>query len=186
MAKKKEGRRQVGAVELRATLKGDDTFLKYRRILKNIIGKMDFEELHTEVHRLHSGRTMPNLHGTTPGADRIGEAILKDVRARSRLVELALKATRYHDMLDIVLDTTRKYLATQYGENAPNLRTKAERMSYFDQYLSKGIEVRQELKSLYESIQLVIKDIDQASHATRHLVECLSLVLDRNNTKQSI
>lgn len=184
MAKKKEGRKQIGGDEFRRTLKGDDTYLKYRRILKNINEKMDLETFYTEITTLHAGRVMRNLYGTTPGASKISDAVLQDVRCRSRLVELVLKSTRYHDILDLTLDETRKYLSTKYADEAPALRTKQERQSYFDVYLTKGISTLANLKSLAESANLVIKDIDQCSHATRHLIECLELVLDRNNDKQ--
>lgn len=186
MAKKKEGKTQLGGDAFRRTLKGDDTYKKYRRILTNIQEKVDISTLYEEVTSSHAGRIMRNLYGTTPGASKISDAVLQDVRCRSRLVEIVLKATRYHDMLDMSLDETRKYLSTVYSEELPSLRTKQERMSYFDVYLAKGISYQANLKSLAESANMIIKDIDQASHATRHLIECLTLQLDRNNDKSRV
>lgn len=184
MAKKNAPKKeQLGGDALRRKLREDDTFLKYRRILKNIREKMDEEKFYEEVQSMHSGRTMRNLYGTTPGADKISNAVLQDVRVRSRLVELILKATRHHDMLDIVLDETRKYLATKYQDEVLDLRTKGERQSYFDIYLSAGITTKHNLSSMIEAANIVVKDIDQCSHSTRHLIECLELVVSRNNDR---
>lgn len=184
MAKKKPVKDSLGGDALRRKLREDDTYLKYRRILKNIKEKMDSDKFYDEVDALHSGRSMRNLYGTTPGAEKISNAVLQDVRCRSRLVELILKATRHHDLLDIVLSETRKYLATKFVDDVVSLKTKAERMTYFDIYLSAGLETKANLMSMVEAANLIVKDIDQCSFATRHLVECLSLVMSHNNDRQ--
>lgn len=186
MSKKNAKKEQLGGDALRRKLREDDVYKKYKRILANITEKLNPDDFYTEIKGLHSGRKMRNLYGTTPGADKIGDAVLQDVRCRSRLVELILKATKYHDNLDIALDETRKYLAHTFADDAPDLRTKAERQSYFDMYLTTGINVKAKLTSMIEAANLIVKDIDQCSHATRHLISCLELVLDRNDTRQRV
>lgn len=179
MAKKKAGREELGGDALRRQLRENDGYLQYRRMVKNIQERFDIEKYYEETHTVHAGRRMRNLFGTTPGADKISDAVLQDVKCRSRLVEIVLKATRHYDRLDILLSEMRKYLAAQYPDVTDHLRTKAERQEYFDAYLKTGIKFQAELKSLIEAANFIIKDIDQCSHATRHLVECLSLVLSR-------
>lgn len=180
MAKKKPVKEGLGGDAFRRKLKADDTFLQYRRMLKNINERMDEEKFYEEVQAMHSGRLMRNLYGTTPGAEKISNAILQDVRCRSRLVELILRATRHHDRLDIVLDEMRKYLAAQYPTEVSELRTKAERQDYFDLYLKAGLRTLSALKSMIEAGSTIIKDIDQCSHSTRHLVECLELTVSKH------
>lgn len=185
MAKKKPVRESLGGDALRASLRADDAYKKYKRILASLEEKVDFDTVNKEIDNIHAGRTMRNLYGTTPGAEKISNAVLLDVRSRSRLVEIALKATRRHDTLDVVLDETRRYLIATYSEEAPRLSTKQERQTYFDQYLTRGLKLLASLKSITESANYIIKDIDQCSHSTRHLIDCLELLLSRNNDKQA-
>lgn len=186
MPKKKARKEQLGGDALRQSLKGDDTFLKYRRILKSIKSSLDVEKTYEEIKALHQGRISRNLYGTTPGADKITNAVLQDVRCRSRLAELALGTSRYHDMLDIAIDETRKYLVSKYGDEAPELRTKAERQAYFDVYLSSGLALKAQLSSLLDNIDRLIKDIDQTSFSFKHIIDCLELVYSKNNDKTHV
>lgn len=184
MAKKNAPKKeQLGGDALRRKLREDDTFLKYRRILKNILTKMDEESFYQEIQTMHAGRSIRNLYGTTPSSDKLNNAVAQDVRCRSRLVEMILKATRHHDMLDIVLDETRKYLAAKYSEEVSDLRTKGERQTYFDTYLTSGITTKRHLTSMIEAANMVVKDIDQANFSTNHLTKILELVLAKNNDR---
>lgn len=175
---------ELGGDSLRASLLKDDTFKKYRMIVKNLKEKMDLEELYEEVMRLHAGRTSRTLYGTTPGPEKIQNAALQDSSYRSRFTEIRVKVGKYADTLEIALDAVRIHLSTQYADSLPALKTKAERMGYFDGHLKVGLEFHRRMESLCKQVDLIIKDIDQNSYTIQHCIKVIELLYSRNNNKQ--
>jgi sRNA-binding regulator protein Hfq len=183
--KSKKSDRDVGGADLfKSLLRADDTFAQFKSIVKGIKSKIDIEEISDEAVRLHSGRRSRNLYGTTPGPEKIIEAALQDSSYRSRMVEIRVKLVRYRDRLDVAIDATRQYLALNYPDMVKGLRTKAERGSVFDTYLRNGVRLHEELKSVISQLDDLVKDIDQTAYVYKTAVECLELLLHRNNDRK--
>lgn len=175
---------EVGGAELfKKILRSDDAFVQFRALVKSIEVKLDTEEIMAEAARLHSGRLSRTLHGTTPGPEKLLNATLQDSSYRSRMVEVRVKLVRHRDRLDIALQATRQYLATQYRDQVSDLKTKGERESYFDAYLKRGLHLKEDLKSTISQLDDLVKDIDQTAYTYKNAIECLELLLSRNNDR---
>jgi hypothetical protein len=185
--KSKRSDSDVGGADLfKSLLRADNTFTQFRNIVKGIKEKIDIEEIYEEAVRLHSGRRSRNLYGTTPGPEKIIESTLQDSSYRSRMVEIRVKLVRHRDRLDVAIDATRQYLALNYPDMVKGLRTKAERGSVFDTYLKSGVRLHEELKSLITQLDDFVKDIDQTAYTYKTSVECLELLLSRNNDRTKV
>lgn len=183
-SEKKSNKASLGGDALKASLLEDNTFKKYRNIVKNIKENLDIDKLVEEVLVLHSGRTSRTLHGKQAGADAISTANLQDSSYRSRMAEIRVKIGLKADQLDIALDAARIHLSREYAGYVGDLKTKGERQGFFDIYLNNGITLHKRMKSVCDQIDLIIKDIDQTSHTIRHAIQILELVYSRNNNKQ--
>lgn len=187
MANKKEQSRkskEVGGESLKRSLLEDDTYKRYRNIVKAIKDKIIVDDMDDEINRLHSGRISRTLYGTTPGGDKIMNAALQDASHRSRMAEIRVRVSKQADLLDITLEATRIYLARQFADEVPDIRTKSERMAYFDAHLTNGIVLHSKLKSLISRIDVLIKDVDQTGFSLKHCVDILELVYHNSGAKQ--
>lgn len=187
MANKKDLKRkrvELGGDQLKRKLLEDDTYKKYRNIVKTIKNKIDIEGIDEEIMRLHSGRISRTLYGTTPGGDKVMNAALQDASHRSRMAEIKVRISKQADILDITLDASRIYLSREFADEMPTIRTKGERVSYFDHYLSAGIVLHAKLNSLMSRIDILLKDIDQTSFSLQRCVDILELVHHASGAKQ--
>jgi hypothetical protein len=181
---KKKKKKELGGDVLKMSLLADDTYKKYKNIVKTIKDRIDIDEIDAEIMRLHSGRISRTLYGTTPGGDRIMSAALQDSSHRSRMAEIRVRITKQADLLNITLDATRIHLSKAFADEMSDIRTKAERMGYFDTHLTIGIILHAKLDSLITRIDTLIKDIDQTSYTIQHAVKILELVYHHSGSKQ--
>jgi hypothetical protein len=180
MAKKKVKREPLGGDAMKAMLLKNNTFNKYRRIVRAIKEKIDLEELEAEMRRLYSGRQSRALFGTHPGPEKLMNASLQDASFRTRMVEIRLELSKQADILDIAIDAVRSYLRKEYEDDMPDIKTKGERVTYFDQYLRRGLELKASMDSLIKRLDHAIKDIDQMGFTFKHLSEMLALIYSKN------
>lgn len=161
----------------------DVNFKKYRSIVKFIQKEHDLDEIEKEARRLHSGRKSRSLSGTTPGPQTLVEAMLQDSSNRSRLTQIRVELTKQEGVLDETIDTMRTHMVMRYSELIPDARTKAERMAYLNQYLRKGVSMRQRMITMITIMDLYIKDIDQCSFTLHNSAKVLELVYSKNNDR---
>lgn len=181
---KKSKKIELGGDRLKMSLLEDDTYKKYRTIVKTIKDKIDIDDVDQEINRLHSGRISRTLYGTTPGGDVIMKAALQDSSHRSRMAEIKVRISKQSDILDITLDATRIYLARHYAGEIADIRTKGERDGFFNTYLTAGVALHARLKSLLDRIDILLKDIDQAGFSLKHCVDILELIYHSSGSKQ--
>jgi len=175
---------ELGGDALKQSLLRDDTYKKYRNIVKTIKDKIDIEDIDSEIDRLHNGRLSRTLYGTTPGGNDIMKAALQDASHRSRMAQIRVRVTKQADLLDITLDATRIYLARHYAEEIADIRTKGERDGYFNTYLAAGVTLYAKLRSLLDRIDTYLKDIDQTGFSLKHCIDILELIYHQSSSKQ--
>jgi hypothetical protein len=89
-------------------------------------------------------------------------------------------------MLDEAIDKIRKHLMHKYHDSMEGLRTKGERISFADQYLSSGLGFKHELKRLLSTADVLIKDIDQTSYSFKNTIKSLEILYSSKNDKKNI
>lgn len=179
----KKKKQEIGGDKLKMSLLKDDTFKRYRQIVKTIKDKIDLEELEDEMMRLHSGRISRTLYGTTPSGDKLQSASLQDSSNRSRLAEIQVRVTKQADILHIAMDATRIYLAGEFRDYVDDLKTKGERTAFFDGYLKNGVVLLAKMRSFSNRIDIIVKDIDQTGFSLKRSVDILELIYSRGNDK---
>jgi hypothetical protein len=160
-------------------LKADKHFSKYRNIVKYISENLDLDALAGECKRLHSGRKSRTLVGTLPSGDTLLEAQLQDSSNRGRLTQIRAELVTQEGALDESIETIRSHITFTYSEMIP-VKTKVDRIAYLNQYLRKGVQLRQRIQTMGTVIELYLKDIDQMSYTFTNSVKILEMIYSRN------
>ena len=170
----------------KTTLSADKEFMRFRRIVKNIMERTDVEALYSECMGLHVGRKSRTLtKGSSAGPGQIADAVLQDNSYRSRFSEVRVQLTRTLGSLETIVDATKKYIAGEYSDYIPEFRAQAERRTYLDQYMRTAIKFQADIKNCIECIDILIKDIDNGHWNIKIAFECL-VITHKGNTERNV
>ncbi len=161
-------------------LKTDAVFLKYRGIVKTITSRINLAQLTAEVKQLHAvERSARNLKGKGPSNEKLYKAEAEELATRSRLTEM--KLALYEDMaiLDEILETIAAHLRTAYDGYFEGFKTETDKKTLMRKILNRGYELKSEMKACDDRIDLVIKDIDQASYGLTRMVALFKILHER-------
>lgn len=159
------------------SIKADPNYLKFARIVENIKKKIDLEGSLNEALSLHASRTSRNITGDNRYSPKVLiDASLKDLSFRARLVELRVKNDLQLSTLREAIDAMRRHISTEYSEDLRDFSTADQRKSFVDRVLKSSKEFLAEGEAFLETADALIKDIDQAGHSVRHIIECLKLL----------
>lgn len=163
-----------------ALLKGirdDPEYAKFKVIFTRIRERVDLDKDLNEVLNLHAGRTSRKLYGEKQySVKALLDASLKDMSYRSRMVEIRVRASVQISVLEESVVALRKYLSTEYADDLREFGTVAERKSFVDRVLKSPLAYIEEANSLLDTIDILLKDLDQASFGLRNMLECLKLL----------
>ncbi len=163
--------------ELREQLKSDTNYKKYRNILKTVRSRLKLEEDMEEVLGLHAGRLSRRLFGKKQFSSRtIYEATAQDMSIRARLVEIRQRTSVQVSLLQGAIQQLHKYIRTAYRQGMRGLSNEASRRATLDEVTSTGNELVTEAQALIDTVDNIIRDIDQSGHSIRHMVEILKLL----------
>lgn len=180
--KKKPKPEVVSSEELDEALKevlvDDREFKIYKRIVEQIKAESDPEDLARESKRLHSGRKSRTLT-KTPGPDAVLEASFQDSANRSRLTQIRVDLTNQEGVLAEALEAIRAHIVFKYEHLLPGLRTKGDRAAHLNQYLKRGVNLRNKTLTLISIIDLYIKDIDQMSFTLKHAIDVIEMIYNQ-------
>ena len=158
-------------------IRGDGEYVKFKTIFERTRERVDLEKDLTEVLNLHAGRTSRKLYGDKQySVKALIDASLKDMSYRSRMVEIRVRASVQISILQEAIGALRKYLSTEYADDLREFGTVAERKSFVDRVLKTPLAYIEEANSLLDTIDIILKDLDQASFGLRNMLECLKLL----------
>lgn len=184
--RKNEKEEEVETVDFKAVLKEDQKYKSYRRIVKNVGEQINIEKLHAEILRLHAGRKSRTLFLNKPGADAVNEANLQDSSYRSRLAEIYVEVDYQLGLLNEAVDKIRKHFIHEFRDSMEGLKTKGERMSFADKYISSGLALMHQLKRLLATADVIIKDIDQTGYSFKNTIKTLEILYSHKNDKKNV
>lgn len=182
MKKKKE----VEIPDLKELMSEDEKIQRYRRIVSNIKKSIDLEKLDAELARLHAGRLSRQLYGKHPSPDSLINAALQDAANRSRMAEIRVEATRQLSILEVAIDSVKKYIMHEYKDHMIGIKTKGERVGFAEQRLTSGVDFAKKVENMIERADFLIKDIDQTGFSLKHSIACLEILYASNNTRKNI
>lgn len=157
-------------------IRNDPQYKKFQDLLLAVQKRIDIDRLYKETMALHESRTSRSLRdGDRYSPEKLIDANLVDLSARSRLVKIRATNAKQLSHLQEGMKAMHRYISTQYDEDLKDYRTKEQRAAVIDRVLKAANEFMAECESLGNIIDMVIKDIDQGSHAMRHVIDCLKL-----------
>lgn len=158
-------------------LKKDDQYKKYRNVFKTVKQRLDIEKDLNEVLSLHAGRHSRALYGDKQFSSRaIYTATSQDLSIRARLVEIRQQTSVQISFLRGAMERLHKYIRTEYKMEMRQFTNEQTRRATLDGITHTGYTLISETDSLIDTIDNIIKDIDQAGHSIRHMISILQLL----------
>lgn len=161
---------------LKKEIREDPVIVRFLSIMKTARQSINVETVTKEVQALHSTRKSRSLSSAKMSPMRLMDAIMMDQANRSRLIEIKTLVYRVSEMISTAFKATKRHIRITYELQSS---TKAEREDELDNLFPSALSFKEDLTSLSDQIDLVVKDIDQMSYALTSVRELLKLVLDR-------
>lgn len=166
------------ASKLKKALAEDDTYLRFRNIVRTIQKRINVEKNLIEARSLHGARTVRTLKGTAPSATALYEATVREAATRARLTEIKITLYVEEQLLKASLDATISHLRTAYDLSFVG-NTQEDRKLVVRSILRSGYKLHDELTSAINILDLIVKDIDQAGYSTRNLIDIVKIQTER-------
>jgi hypothetical protein len=168
---------------LQDAVKKDDNFKTYRSILNSVRGALDLVKTKREAEVLHANRKCRKLFEMRLSPQLLHEALLDDLAARSRLVELKSLVINQVELLDSAISLCKKHIAVQYADKVSEIAsTVAARNQVVERMFSKGKDYLNQVRVLDSQLDLYITDIDKASYNLTGVRETLKMILDKKES----
>lgn len=165
------------AQEIINTLKADTRYKKFRKAVEAAQERVDFEKDRSEALNLHSSLLVRSLYGKKQYSSKtLIEAVSQVQANRSRLVELRVRSSIHLSYIKEYSANFRRYVYTQYSDTLKSYKTRDQRDALLLRLTAKAEEFLSEGESHLNLIDTLIKDLDQAGFAMRHMIDVLKLL----------
>lgn len=162
----------------RLALKDDNTFVRYRNIVKTIKERISLEKNLAEARSLHAARTIRSLKGSTPSPASLYEASVREAATRARLTELKVTLYVEKELLKEAIDSTVSHIRSAYDMTYVG-STQEERKLALRSMLRSGYRLLDELNAALDVLDFVIKDIDQCGYSLRNMIDIVKIQIER-------
>lgn len=169
---------------LRLAIKKDDKWARFQAVYKTAY-RPEFDKYIDEIQQLHRTRSIRVLGAqAAPSGKKVADAAMRDQSTRSRCVEICMDVTRSRNHLAITMNTVQSYLGAEYSQllSDNGVRAVTEKRSIVESLFGAAQRRLQELDSITEIADMVIKDVDQASFSIKHTVEALTVATQREKS----
>lgn len=167
-------------------IKRDSQYKTFLRVFEATQSTLNIEAAIEEARALHTSRSSRALTGKDRySPKKLIDAAAKDMSVRARLVELRVSNDRKLSHLQEAMEAIRRYVMTEYADDLQEFSTAEQRRAFVDRVLKSAHSLVSEGNQLLGMLDLLIKDVDQTSHAMKHIVDCLKL-LDNKNVGRTI
>lgn len=166
--------------EVKALLRKDEAYAKFKNILKYCQGLAEFDNLVNELETMHKSRKTRDLHLKTPDVHKIIAAGLQGSAYRSRCVEIMVTVQKANRLLNAATDRIETHTSTTYCDYIPG-RSIGDRKAYIKNLFQLAHYKIADYERIIEMARLLIDDIDQASWTLRHTLDAIKLIYQREN-----
>ena len=166
--------------DLQLKLKRDETYLRYRSILRTVQETMNLEKIGKEASYLHRNRKSRGLYELRVSPIKLQNALLQDMSNRSRLTELKALLLNQQELIKEAISLGKRHVRTTYADIISQFGTTKEAQNLVvDKVFSRGISTLSQIDSSIDILDLYIKDIDSCGYALKNTIETLKMLLDR-------
>lgn len=161
-------------------IREDETYRKYRRVIRTIADDVDMDKLLDEAQGLFRTRKSRALYGKRPGATDLYEVQQQEMMVRTRLAEMSAQIHLKIGMVERANKTIKNHLIAEYGVALKEYSaTAADRTAIIQSKLRGGISLLDRLETGVKVLDMLIKDLDQSGYGLRNSIDILKLLLGR-------
>lgn len=166
--------------EVKALLKKDDAYIKFRSILEYCKGLAEFDNLVSELETMHKSRKSRDMHLKTPDVHKLIDASLQASSFRSRCVEIMVTVQKANRLLHAATERIELHTSTTYRDYIPG-KSIADRKAYIRNLFQVAHYKMADYERIIEMARLMIEDIDQFSWTAKHTLDALNIIYQREN-----
>ena len=166
------------------SIKEDENYLKFKRIVERIQKRVNIEDATQEALSLHASRSSRSIAGEQRYSPMVLiDANLKDLSFRARLVEIRVRNDLQFATLREAIEAMRRHISTEYSDDLREFSTADQRKAFVDRVIKQAKEFLAEGEALINMIDILIKDIDQCNFSMKNTIECLKMLADSKGSK---
>jgi hypothetical protein len=163
-------------------IRSDPTYKKFKEIYERTQQRVDIEAAYKEATMLHESRIAAAPKGDKRySAQRLIDANMLDLSVRSRLVRIRVKNAKAVAHLEAAMAAMRQHILSEYSDDLTEYKTESMRKAVIDRVMKSATEFVAGCQSLTDTIDTIIKDIDQSSFGIRHTVDLLKLLAEKSS-----
>ena len=171
----------MSIADLKHSLKGDDKWKRYRSLLASIKETFPVESLQQEIDTIQKLRKVRGVRLNGISANKLLDMSMDEVQHRARLTEVLIQARREFARLDALVTGMYSYIKGEYAQELSSFKSQADRNSAVETLLSTGYEVLSQIEAISDTVELVIKDIDQSSFTLTRVANLIELTTRREH-----
>ena len=148
------------------------------RLIKKGKYHVDTVAYDAEVDKLHAKRLVRSLKTTelvNSFQRKFTDAALQNQAYRSRIIAIKKRCYNVSADLEEHLDTLRGYLRTKYPVSLSEYKTVADKNAAINSVLEKPIKLLSDLSRMDVGLEMIVKDIDQASWSLKAISEAFAM-----------
>lgn len=158
-------------------IRKDPKYKTLKQVLENAQSKIDIEKSRNQAFVLHASLEVRGLYGLKKfSPKRILSATAQLQANRSTLVETRARLTEHLSYVEAAQAAFRRHVFSEFAEDFRDYRTKEQRDSFISHATVTVVDFIAEVNALIDLIDTFIKDLDQAGHNIRHMVDVLKLL----------
>lgn len=175
---------EEGALEeLIEAVRADAEYKKFKLIVKEKRTLLKIERDRNEALALLAGRSSRSIHGNKQFSPKVMlDATSNDMAARSRLVEIRVKAKVHLDTLEDACKAIKSHVMTEYSEEMRQFANAEARTAFLDRVLGTTRALTTEATALVDMLDQIVLDIDRASY---HMSNMTSMIVMLDQSKGS-
>lgn len=175
--------RQKEEVDLPALLseiRRDAKYKTFKSIILTAEERMDTEKDKKEVLALHSARTSRTLYTKKRySPSYVMESSANDMQARSRIVEIRVKASIHIETVEKALEAIQDHVMTEYNEELRKYSNEAQRKALIRRVQKVATNLITDGQDLLSMCDAFIGDIDKASYHLGHLTALIQQLAEK-------
>lgn len=163
--------------ELLKNIRRDAKYKTFKRIVETAEQRLTVDKDRAEVFAIHAARTSRKLYSKkqySPSA--IMDASANDMQARSRIVEIRVKASFHIETVEKAMEAIQDHVMTEYNEEIRKYSNEAQRKSLIRRIQRVASNMITDGKDLLSLCDSFVVDIDKASYHLSNLKDTLAML----------
>ena len=163
---------------IKSDIRESGDYKKFRKIVSQVEARLNIDKDFEEAQALHNGRTSRKLFGDRRYSPKsLLDASSNDMSARSRLVEIRVRASKQIDILKEACDAMKYSMLTNFStEINKRFTTVGARKAFTETMIARALEIQGEGQAFIKALDSFIEDIDKSGYHLSNMTDLLKLL----------